>query len=852
MASSAKKLLIVESPAKAKTIGKYLGGDFTVLASVGHVRDLPRKGLNIRITADGSADDRWTFSPTYEISADKKKVVAELAKAARSASEIYLAPDPDREGEAIAWHLKEVLSDAAGGKPFHRVSYNEITKSAVLDAVAHPREIDGNRVDAQQARRVLDRLVGFKVSPLLWKNLPYGFSLSAGRVQSVALRLLVEREAEIRGFKTEKYWVLGVEARKGATAFTARLARVDGEKADVRGKTTAMALVDDLDGAVLVVSSLKKTPSRRHAYPPFTTSTLQQAASSALGFSPHRTMSLAQKLYEEGLITYMRTDSVNIADVARAAAAAFIEAEYGKAFLPEKPNFYKGRAGAQQAHEAIRPTDVTKTPGSLSLDSASAKLYDLVWRRFVASQMADAQLVRTSVALEPRKDTLRHEYEFTASVTEVAEEGFLRVMKTALAKKKEEGDEDSDEVNALPKLAPGERVDVLRWLSDEKETKPPARYSEAALVKALEENGVGRPSTYAQTIETLVGRKYAERAARQLVPTKRGEDVSNWLVGKLEPLFNVGYTAQMEAALDKVEDGEENGNGMLSAFYKRFAALLETTRTPPPDPALFRSVFALLKNVKTWKEPVKRGKFTYDDRAFVQSLEVQFVGGGKSLSDRQLQSLVRLAAVYRDQIPDCESALARLGFGGEFERVLNAPDAALVQWCFVTLDRIGGLEKNVFIKSLREQVDRGRTLSAKQFAILARTTGENAGALDDAEAVRARLAPYVPGGFGAAPADPVIPELLAMLDAVKTWKEPAKRGRRTYDDAEFAASLKEQYARRRSLSDRQTSALRRMIVAYRDQIPGVAESAARLGLDLERARTASAAKRGGRAPRRAK
>ncbi|MGN0847285.1 MAG: type I DNA topoisomerase, partial [Kiritimatiellia bacterium] len=580
-----KKLLIVESPAKAKTIAKYLGGEFTVKSSVGHVRDLPKRGLSIKISPVAEQKDEWTFTPSYEVSPDKKKVVDDLRKAARAADEIYLAPDPDREGEAIAWHLGEVLADVTKGKPVRRVTYNEITKNAVVQAVSHPGDINMARVDAQQARRILDRLVGFKVSPLLWQNLQYGYSLSAGRVQSVALRLLVEREREIKAFNPVAYWVLGVEAAKGPKepSFVAKLARLDGEKPEVVNQEQAATYVDDLDGSSLRVVSVKTQPKTRHPYPPFTTSTLQQAASSVCGFSPHRTMSIAQKLYEAGLITYMRTDSVNIAAVAMDAVRKQIADDFGAAFVPEKPNYYRSKAGAQEAHEAIRPTDVSRRPGEVELDSSSAKLYDLIWRRFVACQMTDAKLSQKTIGLEAEKASLRHTYLFTASTTSVEFEGFLAVMKVAASKKAKESEEESDEVKSLPPLAEGEALVPLRWLSDRKETKPPARFSEASLVKALEENGVGRPSTYAQTIEVLVDRQYAKREARQLVPTQRGMDVSDWLVKKLEPLFNVGYTAEMEGELDKVEEGVVHGDGMLSNFYHRFTDWMEAAKEPPPS-----------------------------------------------------------------------------------------------------------------------------------------------------------------------------------------------------------------------------------------------------------------------------
>ena len=506
-----KKLLIVESPAKAKTIGKYLGSDFLVKSSVGHIRDLPKENGAIKIVEDGV--DRWKFIPSYVISEGKEKVVAELKGALKSSSEIYLASDPDREGEAIAWHLKEVLGPAAGEKPFRRVTYNEITKSAVLKAVAEPRDIDMPLVDAQQARRILDRIVGYKVSPLLWKNIncANNRSLSAGRVQSVALRLLVERQREIDAFKPETYFLLGVEARKPGEekVFAARLTRFDGAKPDVRDREEANRILMDLADSALVVKDLKSQPKVRHALPPFTTSTLQQAASSVLGFSPGRTMKLAQSLYEQGRITYMRTDSVNVSDLARAAAKDYIVANCGPEYYPEKPNLFKSKADAQGAHEAIRPTDVALVPKGAPLEAQELKLYDLIWRRFVASQMADAKTTVKTISIAAQKPGLAHAYLFTASATLIDFEGFLKVMKLSLKKKKADGedDEDSDEVAYLPDVKVGDVLEAVRWLSDEKQTKGPAHYSEASLIKALEENGVGRPSTYAATIETLRARE---------------------------------------------------------------------------------------------------------------------------------------------------------------------------------------------------------------------------------------------------------------------------------------------------------------------------------------------------------
>ena len=833
-----KKLLIVESPAKAKTIGKYLGGDFVVKSSVGHIRDLPKENNAIKITPEG--EDKWRFEPHYIISEGKQKVVSELKSAMKSASEIYLASDPDREGEAIAWHLKEVLEPVAGGKPFRRVTYNEITKTAVKKAVEEPRDIDMPRVDAQQARRILDRLVGYKVSPLLWKYIqcPNNRTLSAGRVQSVALRLLVERQREIDAFKPETYFLLGAEAKKRAGAadpFTAKLARYDGEKPSIKERQAADNMLLDLAGASLEVTDIKAQPKIRHALPPFTTSTLQQAASSVLGISPGKTMKLAQSLYEQGRITYMRTDSVNISEQARAAAKDYIVSEYGADFYPAKPNIFKWNETAQGAHEAIRPTDVLETPGKTGLDTPEQRLYGLIWARFVASQMSDAKTTLRTVSLEPRKPALAHSYVFTASATEIDFEGFLKVMKISLRKRKlssddDAQDDDSDEVAKLPKLSVGEELDVVRWLADEKQTKGPSHYSEASLVKALEDNGVGRPSTYAQTIETLKAREYAKTEKRKLVPLERGILVSDWLTKKLDSLFNVGYTAEMEAELDKVEEKGEPMDAMLSDFYSKFLKEIAACAEPAPDRSLFDEVFKLLGRVKVWKEPKTVGKRVYDDKAFVESVREQAEKGERPLSARQLEFLVRMALAYSDQIPGVEKKLKELGLAGNAVIRGEKADPNMVKYCFELMDRIGGMTKNPFLKSLREQVEHGRGLSPKQLSILARAVGENAGSLPDCEEVREKLSAYVTGGFTTMPSDPAVPEILEMMNAVSEWRTPLKKGRKIYDDKAFVESLSTQFARRHSLSPRQTIALKRVAVAYRAQIPNFDSRAEALGL----------------------
>ena len=817
-----KKLLIVESPAKAKTIAKYLGSDFVVKSSVGHIRDLPKENGAIKVVEKGPG--AWEFVPSYVVSEGKEKVVSELKAAVKASSEIYLASDPDREGEAIAWHLKEVLGPVAGDKPFRRVTYNEITKSAVLKAVAEPRDIDMPLVDAQQARRILDRLVGYKVSPLLWKNISCANnrSLSAGRVQSVALRLLVERQREIDSFKPETYFLMGVEARKPADekSFVAKLAKLDGKKPEIRSRDAANNVLLDLADAGLAVADVKAQPKVRHALPPFTTSTLQQAASSVLGFSPGKTMKLAQALYEQGRITYMRTDSVNVSEQARAAAKEFIVSACGPEYYPEKPNFFKSKADAQGAHEAIRPTDVALTPKTASLEPAALKLYDLIWRRFVASQMADAKTTVKTILVKAVKPAIAHDYVFSASATVIDFEGFLKVMKLSLKKKGADGedDADSDEVAYLPNVSVGDKLEAVRWISDEKQTKGPVHYSEASLIKALEENGVGRPSTYAATIETLKTREYAKTEKKKLVPLERGILVCDWLVKKLDSLFNVGYTAQMESELDKVAEKGEPMNQMLSEFYARFLKEVGACAEPPPDRSKFEFVFGLLDQVRTWKPAKKVGKRIYDDKAFFESVKEQAASGQRPLSGRQLEFLVKMAVQYADQIPQCESQLKEAGLGAGASLVQKA-DPELVKFCFETMDRIGGMLENPFLKSLYEQFEKGRGLSPKQFGILARAVGENAGALEDCEQVRAKLAEFVPGGFAPKAEDPSIPSLLKLFDDVTEWRPAAKKGKKVYDDHEFVRSLADQYSRRHSLSSRQIAALKRVATIYKSQIP---------------------------------
>ena len=556
-------LVIVESPAKAKTIGKYLGPGFEVKASMGHIRDLPKSKLGV---------DVGTFEPDYENIKDKADVIKELRKSAKASDKIYLATDPDREGEAISWHLQSVL-----GVPKEktcRVTFNEITQKVVRDSIANPRDIDQDLVDAQQARRVLDRIVGYQLSPLLWKKIRRG--LSAGRVQSVATRLAVEREEEIRAFTPQEYWSI--------TADLSRVApNLGGFKAEFYGREKRMELtseeqvqniVNTVKGSSFTVSGVKRQDKHRSPAPPFTTSTLQQEASRKLNMIPKRTMSIAQQLYEGidiqgvgtvGLITYMRTDSLRLSEEALAAAKTFIQSRYGMQYYPEKTRRFKSKGSAQDAHEAIRPSDVNLTPEDLkkSLTADQYRLYKLIWSRFLACQMAGA--VYDSVTIE----TESAGYRFRASHSSVKFNGF-----TAVYEESRDEDEEAPQ-SPLPDLKEGEPLKLNSLAPGQHFTQPPARFTEATLIKALEEKGVGRPSTYAPTISTITDRQYVVKEGKHLRPTPLGEVVTGLMKEKFPDIVDTDFTAQMESKLDKVEAGEAQWKRVLGEFYTGFDAELK-------------------------------------------------------------------------------------------------------------------------------------------------------------------------------------------------------------------------------------------------------------------------------------
>ena len=565
------KLVIVESPAKAKTIGKYLGGDYVVKASMGHLRDLPRKTMGVDLEHD--------FEPEYGPIEGKDKIISELRKAAKEADFVYLATDPDREGEAISWHLKSLLNLKDG--EYKRVTFNEITKKGVRYGIEHPRDIDVDLVDAQQARRILDRIVGYRLSPFLWRKVKRG--LSAGRVQSVATRLVVDREQEIRAFQPEEYWSIEAVLRTQAGGtFTARYYGEPDGKVELKNEEQTRKIVDEVTGKPFLVSTIKKGKKKKSAAPPFTTSTLQQEASRKLNMVPRRTMSVAQELYEgvelggeyglTGLITYMRTDSLRLSDEATAAAAAYIQKRYGEQFYPGKPRVFKTKGAAQDAHEAIRPSNVEIEPDAVrdQLTPDQYKLYKLIWSRFVACQMADAILDTISA------DITSEGHIFRASGHTVAFPGFTAVYEESTDDDKQgEKGEKSESGKPLPAFDEGDSLTADKIDPAQHFTQPPARYTEASLIRAMEEKGIGRPSTYAPTIATIIDRDYVSKENRSLRPTPLGEGVTGLLVDKFKSVADYEFTANMENQLDEVEAGKVAYVQLLHTFYDGFAGALE-------------------------------------------------------------------------------------------------------------------------------------------------------------------------------------------------------------------------------------------------------------------------------------
>ncbi|MGE4233404.1 MAG: type I DNA topoisomerase [Bacteriovoracia bacterium] len=579
-----KSLIIVESPSKAKTIQKYMGRNYVVKASVGHIKDLPKSKLGV--------DPDKDFKPEYAVIKGKDKVIKDLIKAAENSVEIFLAPDPDREGEAIAWHIKEELPKR--GKKVHRVLFNAITKSAIQEALKNPLDLDPNKYHSQQARRILDRLVGYKISPLLWDKVRRG--LSAGRVQSVALRMIVERDAEIKAFKPEEYWTLDVLFAKNEKPFLARLAKINGKDPELPNEQVTQSLVKDLQDKEWKVSRIETKERSRKPQAPFITSKMQQEAARKLGFSAQRTMSVAQRLYEgidmgpfgtHGLITYMRTDSVRITPEALQEVRGYIEKKYGKPFLPNDPILYKTKKNAQDAHEAIRPTSLEFEPEQIEkyLERDQFRLYQLIWNRFVACQMTSAVYDQTTMEIITKRSSDDILSKVTGSKLKFA--GFTAVY--------EEGVDDAADEKAaqeLPALVEGENLKARDFAPEQHFTQPPPRFTDASMIKELEEKGIGRPSTYASILANLQDREYVEKRENRYFPSDLGIVVCDLLVKSFPDILDVKFTAGMEEQLDEIEEGKVNWQSMMKDFWGNFSKTLETAKVQ-------------MKNIKSMEIPTE-------------------------------------------------------------------------------------------------------------------------------------------------------------------------------------------------------------------------------------------------------
>ncbi|MEA2067824.1 MAG: type I DNA topoisomerase, partial [Verrucomicrobiota bacterium] len=765
-----------------------------------------------------------------------KKVLKELKAEAKKCEKVYLAPDPDREGEAIAWHLFEALKKTVSPESFFRVTYNEITKPAILAAFENPEKIDMDRVNAQQARRILDRLVGFQGSPVVRKQIRGANSV--GRVQTVALRLVCEREKRIVDFKPETYFTVGAEVRKQEAPldpFTVKLARINNEPIGIKDRKLLPGAVKtpeqlegiqkELDNSPLKVSDVITKEVTRRARPPFITSTLQQSASGALGYAPARTMGIAQKLYENGLITYMRTDSFNIAATALDECRAFAGDSYGTEYLPEKPNFYKSKGAAQEAHEAIRPTDVSVQPGNegVKLDIAEQKLYKLIWQRFVSSQMVPARIARRTVEIEAGSENT---YLFRATASDIVFPGYMKASGIEAAADKPKEGESTE--TALPPLAQGENLDVLDWLTEQKETKPVARYTEASLIKALEENGVGRPSTYAAIMSKLDEREYVIKEKRSLVPTDLGKELVTLVLRTEEKLksdnkidlFEVHFTADMETKLDEVEEGKIEWTAMMQEFYPSLLEWIEHAKETA-EPAFVSKCFQALENVNEWAEPVKSGRRTYDDRVTFEDLKEK-VGEGELLSKRQGEMLHKMCCRYIKQVPEAVSKELELV---EPEAVRADTPRKLALLAAVKYEEPRSVGKRTyddgkFITSLGDQAKMGKRLTDRQLGALDMLLSKYSEQIENFDAIRVELKLDEKKEVEA---DPSTAPVLAMMESITEWAEPTMRGKREFNDKTFFDSLSAQFKGKGSLSDRQLAALKKMAARYTEQIPNYAE-----------------------------
>ena len=834
-----QNLLIVESPTKARTISRMLGSDYRIIASMGHVRDLPEHALGIDIAN--------SFTPEYIDTPRSKSVLKELRAAAANANEIYLATDPDREGEAIAWHLKNALSETMKKDiPFHRITFHEITRNAVEQAIANPSSININLVDAQQARRVLDRIVGYQVSPLLWRKLEKGSS--AGRVQSAALRMVVERERAVLAFIPDEYWSFSILFDTDQkSSFRGKLFKISGKDFHIKNAEEATLCENAIrNGSIPVISDKLKQNRKRNPYPPYTTSTLQQSANQLLRFSASSTMRYAQQLYEGveigtgesvGLITYMRTDSVTIAREAQIAAKEYITREYGAEYAPEKFNVYKNKAAAQEAHEAIRPTDVRRTPEQLApyLDPQQLKLYTLIWKRFVASQMVSAkqELITVDVNINGADG---NSYLFRSNATVTTFPGFL-ILAGEAAKSTEKDECRPDVLSGLKKTS---ALTINKFDKEQKFTEPPPRFTEASLIKQLEENGIGRPSTYATILRTIQDRDYVKREQGKLIPTELGFSVNDFLVEKLPELFDIGFTAQMEQKLDDIEAGSLNWVELMTNFYASFAVWVGNAKdSGAPAPEKAKEIITIFDNI-IFAEPVKGAPRKFDDRKFVNSIRDKFEKTGK-LSEKQYQALAVLAARYIDQIDtgkisaELKATLDEACKVNEekAEKMKNRPPApegdgyapvfaafAKVEFAAPKNTKRNTFNEEKFFKSLKKQAEAGSVLSEKQLAALKRMAIKYQDQLTDKQLVfdLLKVEPETSGNGEESTAVKITPaqlgELIAALEKVTEWAPAEKKGRFTFDDKKFFQSLARHYADKKSLSDKQAAALEKLAAKY--------------------------------------
>ena len=838
-----KALVIVESPAKARTIGKFLGNDYDVMASMGHIRDLPEKKFGVNIDED--------FALEYELNSKRKGIIDELKKAAKAADTIYLAPDPDREGEAIAWHLQEILKKSSKAD-FRRVTFHEITSSAINKAFEDAGLVDQDRVDAQQARRVLDRIVGWQVSDFLRRRI-FGAS-SAGRVQTVALRLICDREKEILAFVPKEYWTLKVKlAKESGVEFISSLAKLDDKKPEIDNGELANELQKELEQAVFKVLNITSKDRKQKAGPPFITSTLQQAASSSLRLNPTQSMRVAQQLYEgvdigsgtTGLITYMRTDSVSIAKEAQDAAKDFIAQEFGQEYLPAKPNFYKTKGSAQAAHEAIRPTDVTRTPTMMKkfLDADQLKLYTLIWKRFVASQMTVALFKQETVEIDASGESCTHKYLFRTTATRNIFPGYLKVYNL-----KDEGEEDDEDLEKkLPPLDKGEKCDQKEFITKQHFTEPPPRFSEATLVKEMEANGVGRPSTYASIVRTIQAREYVSKDKGRLLPSTVGMETCGYLTDTIPSLFEVKFTAEMEDLLDDVEHGKSSWKGMLGDFYGDFSKWMTEAKTAgAPPKAHYEKSLALFDDSIQYAEPEKRGRRTFSDEKFITSLQKN-VEDDKELTAKQWAGLVRNLAKYKDQLKGFDALVKELNIEEDLEneyKVIAERKAAAENPDTESLDLISKFEgvtfdearkvgkrtydDNAFLESLKEQATAGKKLSDNQQNALKKLLAKYQKQIANYDDLAAQFG--LPTLAENAAQNKEISALLTVFDEITEWNEPVKKGRFTYDDKAFAESLKTQFAEKGALSDRQVAAAKKTLGKYKDQISDYETKSKELGL----------------------